>query len=39
MTERRIKAVGVAVPVNGGRENRAAVQQPTIEALEAVANL
>ncbi len=37
MTERRIKAVGVAVPVNGGREMRAGGQKSTIETLETIA--
>jgi len=37
MTERRIKAVGTAVPVNGGRENRAGGSGPTIEVLETIA--
>ncbi|CAG9988896.1 unnamed protein product [Clonostachys byssicola] len=39
MTERRIKAVGLVVPVNGGRENRAAGQQATIASLEQIAEL
>lgn len=37
MTERRIKAVGLSVPVNGGNENRAAGQKATIETLESIA--
>lgn len=37
MTERRIKAVGVVVPVNGGREFRAGGATATIETLQAVA--
>ncbi|NUT85081.1 alpha/beta hydrolase [Pseudomonas corrugata] len=37
MTERRIKAVGLAVPVNGGRENRAAGGEATIATLETIA--
>lgn len=37
MTERRIKAVGVSVPVNAGREMRAGGRESTIAALEAVA--
>ncbi|KAF9871348.1 Dienelactone hydrolase- related enzyme [Colletotrichum karsti] len=39
MTERRIKAVGVSVPVNGGRENRAGGQIATISALDQIAQL
>jgi fermentation-respiration switch protein FrsA (DUF1100 family) len=37
MTERRIKAVGTAVPVNAGRENRAAGSEATIATLEMIA--
>lgn len=37
MTERRIKAVATAVPVNGGKENRAGGQQASIEMLESIA--
>jgi hypothetical protein len=37
MTERRIKAVGLVVPVNGGREMRAGGQKATIDALQEVA--
>lgn len=37
MTERRIKAVGAVVPVNGGTENRAGGQKATIEMLEGIA--
>ncbi|MCU0120526.1 alpha/beta hydrolase [Pseudomonas sp. B2M1-30] len=37
MTERRIKAVGLAVPVDGGSENRAAGKEATIKTLEAIA--
>lgn len=37
MTERRIKAVGVVVPVNAGREMRAGGAEATIASLEAVA--
>ncbi|MCV4340862.1 alpha/beta hydrolase [Pseudomonas capsici] len=37
MTERRIKAVGLAVPVDGGSENRAAGKEATIQTLEAIA--
>lgn len=39
MTERRIKAVGLSVPVNGGRENRAAGPDATISSLEQIAQL
>lgn len=38
MTERRIRAVGVSVPVNGGREMRAGGGEATIKVLETVAN-
>lgn len=37
MTERRIRAVGVVVPVNGGREFRAGGAQASIETLQSVA--
>ncbi len=37
MTERRIKAVATSVPVNGGRENRAAGSEATIATLEMIA--
>ncbi|MCR6727714.1 alpha/beta hydrolase [Agrobacterium fabrum] len=37
MTERRINAVGVSVPVDGGRENRAAGPQATVATLEQIA--
>lgn len=37
MTERRIKAIGTAVPVNGGRENRAGGSEATIATLEMIA--
>ncbi|CAE1136299.1 alpha/beta hydrolase [Xanthomonas euroxanthea] len=37
MTERRIKAVALAVPVDGGTENRAGGQAATIEMLDAIA--
>lgn len=37
MTERRIKAVGVSVPVDGGRENRAAGPEATIATLQQIA--
>ncbi|KAK0638001.1 Uncharacterized protein DIS24_g10246 [Lasiodiplodia hormozganensis] len=39
MTERRIKAVGLSVPVNGGRENRAGGREATIAALRDIAEL
>ena len=39
MTERRIRAVGVAVPVNGGKENRAAGPEATIATLAEIAKL
>ncbi|MGO7582071.1 alpha/beta hydrolase [Rhizobium ruizarguesonis] len=37
MTERRIKAVGVSVPVNGGREMRAGGRESTVATLETIA--
>lgn len=37
MTERRIKAVGLSVPVNGGREMRAAGREATIATLGTIA--
>lgn len=39
MTERRIKAVGVAVPVNGGREMRAGGGEATIASLQEISKL
>lgn len=37
MTEHRIKAVGLSVPVNGGAEMRAGGKEATIETLEMIA--
>ncbi|KAI8716765.1 Alpha/beta hydrolase [Fusarium sp. LHS14.1] len=39
MTERRISAVGLVVPVNGGRENRAGGREAKISSLESIAQL
>ncbi|WP_349962813.1 alpha/beta hydrolase [Rhizobium sp. ZPR3] len=39
MTERRIKAVGVAVPVNGGAEMRAGGREATISSLQEISQL